>query len=56
MQAKNETLVQAAESQLALNLAYAHYYKVWLNLIITSVLPVGKITYLRTLPSSWKTI
>ena len=43
LQAKNETFVQAAESDLARDLAYAYYYKVWSNLIVTAVIPMGKL-------------
>ena len=43
LQAKNQTFVQAAESDLARDLAYAYYYKVWSNLIVTAVIPMGKL-------------
>ena len=44
-QLKNETSWQAGESDLARNVAYAHYYKVWSNLIITAIVPIAILIF-----------
>ena len=44
-QQKNETSWQAGESDLARNVAYAHYYKVWSNLIITAIVPIAILIF-----------
>ena len=41
LQAKNETIVEAGESSMARDLNYTHYYKVWSNLILTAIVPIG---------------
>ena len=47
IQENNATFKQAAESELVRDMAYANYYKIWLNLIITSVLPLGNLSFER---------
>ena len=41
LQTKNETIVEAGESSMARDLNYTHYYKVWSNLILTAIVPIG---------------
>ena len=48
-QTKNETIVEAGESSMARDLNYTHYYKVWSNLIVAAIIPIGILVLCNTM-------